>query len=146
MAGQPSAMQASKEALESELSMRLLSTIEGDKSVTQRSLALRLGIAVGLTNAYFKRCVRKGWVKARAVPAKRYAYYLTPTGFAEKSRLVGEYLTSSLGFFRKARAQCADCLAYGDSRVAIFVIALTAGAWLANFATRARPTPLMADG
>ena len=109
-------MQASKAAVESELSLALLSAVEGDKSVTQRSLALRLGIAVGLTNAYVKRCIRKGWVKARHIPAKRYAYYLTPTGFAEKSRLVGEYLTSSLGFFRKARAQCADCLAYGDSR------------------------------
>ena len=84
--------------------------------MTQRSLALRLGIAVGLANAYIKRCVRKGWVKAQAVPAKRYAYYLTPKGFSEKSRLVGEYLTSSLGFFRKARAQCADCLAYGHTR------------------------------
>ena len=116
MEGSPSAMQASKEALESELSLRLLSTIEGNKSVTQRSLALRLGIAVGLTNAYFKRCVRKGWVKAQAVPARRYAYYLTPKGFAEKSRLVGEYLTSSLGFFRNARSQFADCLAYGYDR------------------------------
>ena len=116
MEGQPSAMRASKEALESELSLRLLSTIEGDQSVTQRSLALRLGIAVGLANAYIKRCVRKGWVKAQAVPARRYAYFLTPTGFAEKSRLVGEYLTSSLGFFRLARAQCADCLAYSHRR------------------------------
>ena len=67
--GQPSAMQASKEALKSELSLRLLSTIESDQSISQRSLALRLGIAVGLTNAYFKRCVRKGWVKAQAIPA-----------------------------------------------------------------------------
>ena len=112
----PSAMRTSKEALESELSLRLLSTIEGDNSVTQRSLALRLGIAVGLTNAYFKRCVRKGWVKAQAVPARRYAYYLTPQGFSEKSRLVGEYLTSSLGFFRKSRAQLTDCLAYSHQR------------------------------
>ncbi len=109
-------MRVSKEALESEFCLRLLSSIEGDQSVTQRSLALRLGIAVGLANAYFKRCVRKGWVKAQAVPAKRYAYFLTPAGFSEKSRLVGEYLTSSLGFFRNARAQCADCLAYSHTR------------------------------
>jgi len=37
-------------------------------------------------------------------------------------------------------------LAYGDSRVAIFVVAMAVGAWLANIATRARPTPLLADG
>ena len=109
-------MRASKEALESELSLRLLSTIESDQSISQRSLALRLGIAVGLANAYIKRCVRKGWVKAQEVPARRYAYFLTSTGFSEKSRLVGEYLTSSFRFFRTARAQCAACLAYSRTR------------------------------
>ena len=96
----PSTMQASKEALESELSLRLLSVIEREKNVSQRSIAVRLGIAVGLTNAYLKRCVRKGWVKVQQVPARRYAYYVTPQGFAEKSRLVGEYLASSFSFFR----------------------------------------------
>lgn len=112
----PSAMRALKNALESELSLRLLSTIENDQTISQRSLALRLGIAVGLANTYIKRCVRKGWVKAQQVPARRYAYFLTATGFSEKSRLVGEYLTSSLSFFRTARAQCTACLTYSRDR------------------------------
>ena len=47
----------------------------------------------------------QGCMKARQAPYKRYAYYLTPEGFVEKSRLVGEYLQSSLEFFRKARGQ-----------------------------------------
>lgn len=112
----PSAVQTSKKALESELSLRLLSAIEGDQSVTQRSLAMRFGIAVGLANVYVKRCIRKGWIKAQQVPTKRYAYFLTPTGFSEKSRLVGEYLTSSLGFYRRARTQYAECLAHSEKR------------------------------
>ena len=37
-------------------------------------------------------------------------------------------------------------LAYGDNRVVIFVVALIAGAWIANIVTRAKPTPLLADG
>lgn len=101
---------ASRQALESELSLNLLSAIEDNESVSQRSLALRLGIAVGLTNAYLKRCARKGWVKIQQVPARRYAYYLTPRGFAEKSRLVTEYLTTSFSFFRTARKQCLELL------------------------------------
>lgn len=108
---QPSTVQANKEALESELSLRLLSAIEGDQSVTQRSLALRFGVAVGLVNGYVKRCMRKGLVKARQVPTKRYAYFLTPKGFAEKSRLIGQFLTQSLSFYREARTQYAECLA-----------------------------------
>ena len=105
-----STMQASKRALESELTLRLLSEIDDDQPVSQRSLAVRLSIAVGLANAYLKRCVRKGWVKVRHVPARRYAYYLTPKGFAEKSHLTAEYLASSLQFFRDARAQCLELL------------------------------------
>ena len=39
------------------------------------------------------------------VPANRYAYYITPNGFSEKARLTGEYLSTSLEFFRHAREQ-----------------------------------------
>ena len=88
----------------------LLSAIERDSRVTQRSLSKDLGIALGLANAYLKRCVTKGLVKVRQVPLNRYAYYLTPHGFSEKSRLTAEYLTISFNFFRDARTQCATLL------------------------------------
>ena len=114
--GSQSTMQASKEALESELALRMLSAIERDQSVSQRSLAVRLGIAVGLANAYLKRCVHKGWVKVQEAPARRFAYYVTPKGFSEKSRLVAEYLSTSLSFFRKARTQCLALLQHCEWR------------------------------
>ncbi|MDP7690332.1 MAG: winged helix-turn-helix transcriptional regulator [Vicinamibacterales bacterium] len=90
----------------------LLERIDGDETVNQRALASELGIALGMTNAYLKRCVKKGWVKVRQVPARRYRYYLTPKGFAEKTRLTAEYFSDSLKFFRRAR-QSFDRL-YGD--------------------------------
>ena len=141
-----STIQSSKEALENELAMRLLSTIEGDRSLSQRSLALRLGIAVGLANTYLKRCVRKGWVKVQQVPARRCAYYLTPTGFAEKTRLVGDYLASSLGFFRRARAQYAECLALCGRRGWRRVALVGDGdlAEIATLAARESPVELVA--
>ncbi len=107
-----------------EIELRLLAAIERDSAVTQRSLARDLGIALGLANAYLRRCVKKGLVKIRQAPASRYAYYLTPQGFAEKSRLVGDYLAVSLAFFRRARSECAalfaECEARGWRRVALF--------------------------
>ncbi len=110
--------------LETQTTLRLLSDIERAQFSSQRTFSVRLGIAVGLTNAYVKRCVKKGWIKMRRVPARRYAYYLTPTGFTEKSKLVAEYLTSSLEFFRIARAQCLgaleDCERLGWRRVALY--------------------------
>src|SRR5262249_40302079 len=114
---------ASQDAANPEIVLGLLNSIERDSAVTQRELAGDLGIALGLANAYLRRCVRKGLVKVSQVPLNRYAYYLTPQGFAEKSRLTAEYLTVSFNFFRRARADCAEllqeCAARGWRRVAL---------------------------
>ncbi len=84
----------------------LLDAVEQDRAQSQRLLASELGIALGLVNAYLKRCVKKGLLKVRGAPARCYAYYLTPQGFAEKSRLTVEYLSYSFGFFRQAKTDC----------------------------------------
>lgn len=94
----------------------MLDAIGGSDQHTQRSLAGRLDIALGLANALLKRCVSKGLIKIQAAPARRYAYYLTPKGFAEKSRLVAEYLSVSLSFFRRARGQYEEAFAQAAAR------------------------------
>lgn len=99
-----------------EITLGLLNAIEADSRVTQRRVANELGIALGLTNAYLKRCVHKGLVKVTQVPANRYAYYLTPRGFMEKSRLTAQYLSSSFVFFRGAREQCTEVLRACEAR------------------------------
>jgi DNA-binding MarR family transcriptional regulator len=95
-----------REAEEARIILGLLESVERDSAQSQRRLASEFGIAVGLVNAYLKRCINKGLVKVRQAPARRYAYYLTPQGFAEKSRLTVEYLSYSFSFFRRARADC----------------------------------------
>ena len=97
---------AEESAESSRIMLGLLDAVEQDRAHSQRHLASELGIALGLVNAYLKRCVNKGLVKVRQAPARRYAYYLTPQGFAEKSRLTVEYLSSSFGFFRQAKTDC----------------------------------------
>lgn len=107
--------------------VRLLSAIERDSGLTQRRLSQELGIALGLANTYLKRCVRKGLVKMGQVPMRRYAYYLTPKGFAEKSRLTAEYLTVSLDFFRRARRECTALLLHAHNRLWRRVVLFGAG-------------------
>ena len=87
-----------KENKNNDMTLGLLSAVEADSKVTQRSLSRELGIALGLTNSYLKKCIDKGLVKIKQVPANRYTYYLTPRGFSEKSRLTTEYFKSSLVF------------------------------------------------
>ena len=108
---------------ETEITLGLLSAVEGNNSVTQRSVAKELDIALGLANAYLKRCIKKGYIKVKQAPANRYAYYLTPKGFMEKSRLTTRYLSISFNFFRLARKQCTelfeDCANQKWDRIAL---------------------------
>jgi DNA-binding MarR family transcriptional regulator len=95
---------------EESLTLEILDTVQRNEQLSQRHLSRQLGVALGLANSYLKRCVRKGWVKVQQAPANRYLYYLTPTGFAEKSRLTASYLSSSLSFYREAGDSCARLL------------------------------------
>ncbi len=101
---------------DNQILLGVLDLVERDPKVTQRSLAKELGIALGLANAYLKRCIHKGLVKVSQVPPRRYAYYLTPQGFSEKSRLTASYLAYSFSFFRQARAQLSDILTTAVAR------------------------------
>ena len=92
-----------KDLKNNDRTLGVLSAVEADSRVTQRSLASELGIALGLTNSYLKKCIDKGLVKIKQVPANRYAYYLTPRGFSEKSRLTAEYFKTSFSFYRRAK-------------------------------------------
>lgn len=91
-----------------QVTLELLDAIEQRSDVSQRHLAAKLGIALGLTNSYLKRCARKGYVKVKEVPANRYLYYLTPKGFAEKSRLTAQFLSTSLTFYRQSAESCSE--------------------------------------
>lgn len=108
---------------ENRITLSLLDMVDENNAITQRSLAAELGVALGLTNSYLKRCAKKGFIKVQQVPSNRYTYYLTPRGFAEKSRLTAEYLRQSFDFFRLARSQSGDllkhCAHHGWPRVAL---------------------------
>ena len=83
--------------------LELLSIVEDEAVISQSALSKRLGIAAGLVNFLMKRAVSKGLVVVKRVPARRYAYFLTPRGFAEKTRLVADYMNTSLRIFRELR-------------------------------------------
>jgi DNA-binding MarR family transcriptional regulator len=108
--------EAKETPAEAGITALLLSAVEEDSVLTQRSLARRLGIALGLTNAYLRRCINKGLIKVSQAPANRYRYYLTPKGFAEKSRLTAEFLTNSFAFVRIAREQYEALIGFCEAR------------------------------
>jgi DNA-binding MarR family transcriptional regulator len=89
--------------LESRRDLQLLEALEQESTITQRTLSSRLGMALGLTNLYLKRLIRKGYVKCVTVSPNRLVYALTPKGVARKGRLTYEFMKYSLDFYRDAR-------------------------------------------
>lgn len=71
---------------------QLLSEVSDDQPVSQRELAKRLGIALGLVNLYIKNFVARGYIRIKNYPHNRYAYLLTPHGIAEKGRLAYQHV------------------------------------------------------
>jgi DNA-binding MarR family transcriptional regulator len=84
-------------------SLQILDELAGNDSLTQRDLSSRLGIALGLVNSYIKNLVKKGFITVKTIPSKRYAYYLTPKGFTEKTRLTYDLLHDYTRVYREAR-------------------------------------------
>jgi len=84
-------------------SFLLLSELENGEQISQREIAGRLGIALGLVNSYLKTLAAKGFVTVKAMPRNRYAYLLTPKGFAEKSRLAFQHLSNFNKLYRVTR-------------------------------------------
>jgi predicted transcriptional regulator len=81
----------------------LMAELEKGEPISQREIAGRLGIALGLVNSYLNSLVARGFVTVKAYPRKRFAYLLTPKGFAEKSHLAYRHLSNFHKLYRITR-------------------------------------------
>jgi DNA-binding Lrp family transcriptional regulator len=109
--------------IEARRDLRLLEEVEQNSRVTQRGLATKLGIALGLINIYLKRLVRKGYIKCVNVQSNRLRYLITPRGIAEKARLTYEFIDYSLHLYSEVRQHMREMLAEhaaSGCRIAIF--------------------------
>ena len=108
--------------VEAHRDLRVLEAVQQEPRLTQRGLASKLGIALGLANIYLKRMIHKGYIKCVNVQPNRISYLITPRGIAEKARLTYEFMDYSLHLYGEVRqhlrAALRDCAAAGK-RVAI---------------------------
>lgn len=109
--------------------LEILTAIGDGDTLTQRALAERLGVALGLTNLYLKRLAQKGYIKIVEFPRKpsarkRLRYLLTPKGIGEKTRLTYEHVAYSLSLYRRARQTLRESLSLlpenGMKRIALY--------------------------
>lgn len=97
-------MNSGNQEIEPHRSLQILDELSTNDSLTQRDLSDRLGIALGLVNSYIKNLALKGFITVKSIPPKRYAYYLTPKGFAEKTRLAYQLLHDYTKIYREAKS------------------------------------------
>jgi DNA-binding MarR family transcriptional regulator len=90
--------------------LTLLEQIERDPDVTQASLAIQLGVAVGTVNWHIKRLIDKGYVKVKRAERKKLRYIITPEGIALRARLTVDYIERSFNLYRKTRQRVIEHL------------------------------------
>lgn len=108
--------------VETHRDLRVLEAVQQDSRLTQRGLASKLGIALGLANIYLKRLIHKGYIKCVNVQPNRISYLITPRGIAEKARLTYEFMDYSLQLYGEVRQHLRVALresAAAGKRVAI---------------------------
>ncbi len=75
---------------------KILNSLQRNPQISQRDLAIELGVSLGKANYCLRALIERGWVKARNFQKsdnkKAYAYLLTPKGIEEKARVTVRFL------------------------------------------------------
>ena len=83
--------------------LRLLEEMEATPDASQRHLAHRLGVALGVANLVVKNLAKKGYIRASRVSWKRWVYILTPAGISRKLQLTLVYVDRFMDHYRRVR-------------------------------------------
>lgn len=83
--------------------LQFLEEIEQNPKISQRELSHKFGIALGVTNACIKRMARRGLIRLKGFPPRRIAYYLTPRGFAAKSKLMLHFFSYNIQHYTEMK-------------------------------------------
>jgi DNA-binding MarR family transcriptional regulator len=83
--------------------LQILEEIDSSRIPSQRDIARKLNVSLGLVNSFIKRLAQKGYFKVASVSKNRVRYILTPKGISEKTRLTCDYIRFSYGFYQRSR-------------------------------------------
>ena len=106
------------------LELAILDELARDRRLSQRALAIRVGMSAGFVNRSLKAMIDRGHVRISDQRVRPYAYRLTPAGHEYRRSLRYEHYRSVLGSFhdaeRRVRARLSDLMATGARRVVFY--------------------------
>ena len=92
----PNPMNNRRDEFQEDIQFQVMRRLHDSPDLSQRTLAKELGISLGSINYCFQALMEKGWIKVQNFSHSQhklgYAYLLTPTGIAEKTRLTASFL------------------------------------------------------
>jgi len=90
------------------LALEILEHVNGSCRLTNRTLTAKLGCQIKLTHSILTKMVEKGLLQVVKIHTRRWDYFLTPQGIAEKTRLTCEFFSFSMRFYQEARRRSAQ--------------------------------------
>ena len=103
--------------------LRLLEEVDTSSDLSQRQLARKLGVALGVANLLVKQGAKKGYIRVTQLGWKRWAYFVTPKGVRRKLHLTLTYVDRFLQHYERVRNMLREDIASlplnRESRVAI---------------------------
>ena len=103
--------------------LRLLEEVDQAADLSQRQLARRLGVALGVANLLVKSLASRGYIKVTHLSWKRWVYVVTPKGMARKLNLTLSYVDRFFQHYRRVRVliqkEISELPLNRESRVAI---------------------------
>jgi len=98
--------------------------IKDNPSLSQRSLAHKLNISLGLTNAILQNLIHRGWVKAQKMTGRKILYLITPQGIARAANLVYDRFRETQNYYQYTKelltSYLVDLYTKGKRRAVIY--------------------------
>jgi len=92
-----------------EIQYRLLKLLSNEAGLSQREMAKRIGVSLGIVNVFISDLSRRGLVivqRTRMLGNRmKYRYLLTSSGMEEKTRLAMDFLKSRIEDYEKIKSE-----------------------------------------
>lgn len=75
--------------------INILEVLQDGEDISQRDIANRTGMSLGMVNILLNKCIKKGLVKIEHLNSRSVRYILTPKGIQEKTAKTIEYIKKS---------------------------------------------------
>lgn len=88
--------------------LKIINSLTRNEDASQRDISNDIGASLGLTNILINRLVKKGYLKARKLNARKIKYIITPRGLKEKTRKTYNFMKRSFSVIKKIEIIISD--------------------------------------